>query len=42
MGGSGTEVDWDEIGRWSRQEGAIDKFEAFRKRFEEELNSGRQ
>jgi hypothetical protein len=26
-------VDWEEIGRWSRQEGAAAKFERFRERF---------
>lgn len=30
------EVDWDEIERWSRQEGELIKYEEFRKKFEEE------
>jgi len=29
-------VDWDEIERWSRQEGEMEKFEVFRKKFEED------
>jgi hypothetical protein len=31
----GRHVHWDEIERWSRQEGGIDKFEVFRKKFDE-------
>jgi hypothetical protein len=29
-------VDWDELERWSRQEGAMEKFAAFRKKFEDD------
>ena len=29
-------VDWEEIDRWSQQEGELGKFEIFRKKFEEE------
>lgn len=33
------EVDWNEVERWSRQEGEMEKFEVFRKKFEEEGKS---
>lgn len=32
------DVDWDEVERWSRQEGEIGKFLEFRKKFDEEGN----
>ncbi len=35
-------VDWDEIERWSRQEGEMEKFEEFRKKFELDLDSRRE
>jgi hypothetical protein len=35
-------VDWDEIERWSRQEGEMEKFEVFRKKLEEDLNFRRR
>lgn len=35
-------VGWDEIERWSRQEGEMENFEVFRKKFAEDLNSRRK
>jgi hypothetical protein len=35
-------VDWVEIERWSRQEKEMEKFEVFRKKFEEDLNFRRR
>jgi hypothetical protein len=32
-------VDWVEIERWSRQEEKMEKYEVFRKKFEEDMNS---
>ena len=32
------DVDWNEVKRWSRQEGEMEKFETFRNKFEEEGN----
>lgn len=31
-------IDWNEIGRWSRQEGEIEKFTLVRKKWEEDLS----
>jgi hypothetical protein len=33
-------IDWDEIERWSRQEGEMEKFALFRKKWEEDLSIG--
>jgi hypothetical protein len=32
-------VDWNEIERWSQQEGEVGKFEVFREKFKEEGKS---
>jgi len=35
-------IDWNEIERWSRQEGEMEKFELFRKKYKKDVSDRRQ